>query len=202
MRTMLAVALDTVRASGRTVVVRLMVVAMLLAALVCGLVAKRFDPATPGGEPRFGTVFQSAPSSFFAEIWYQAYASAGAASDKERAALARRLQHVSELRRVKDDIRRETDLTDYERSVQVWFFICLSQIVFRVGMLFFVGVAAGYLPDLMRTGAIDAVVSKPVRRTHVYVGKLLGGLLIFWTALVSAHAVLFVTVGARPVSGT
>lgn len=64
---------------------------------------------------------------------------------------------------------------------------------FTIGLLLFIGACAGYFPGLLAEGAVDVVITRPVSRLSVYLGKYFGGLVLF--ALVMTALVVFVWIG-------
>src|SRR5690606_26878528 len=67
--------------------------------------------------------------------------------------------------------------------------------IFLISMFGFIAVCAVYIPNMIESGSIDLVLSKPLRRWQIYFGKYLGGLLLYSVALTVAYILLFVGVG-------
>lgn len=73
----------------------------------------------------------------------------------------------------------------------------VSFAIYTISMLMFIAACAGYFPALLEAGAIDIVLAKPLERWKVFLGKYLGGLALFATALFGAYLLLFVGLGLR-----
>jgi ABC-type transport system involved in multi-copper enzyme maturation permease subunit len=59
--------------------------------------------------------------------------------------------------------------------------------LYTLTMLFFIFGAASIMPDTLKAGTVDLLVSKPIGRLRIYLGKYFGGLL-----LIAANLAIFV----------
>lgn len=82
------------------------------------------------------------------------------------------------------------------RGVEMVLFI-FSSGAFSLSMLLFIAACAGYFPNMLESGGIDMVLSKPLDRLRVYLGKFLGGLVLFTAAVALAYLVVFLGLGIR-----
>jgi ABC-type transport system involved in multi-copper enzyme maturation permease subunit len=94
--------------------------------------------------------------------------------------------------------QRSPGMTAVAKGVEVWI-SWVTSVLFWVTMLGFVAAAAGYFPGLMKAGAIDLVLAKPLSRVEIFAGKYLGGLALCAVALGASE--LVVLVGLRLVAG-
>jgi ABC-type transport system involved in multi-copper enzyme maturation permease subunit len=122
-------------------------------------------------------------------------------------ARARAEQTAKELERVEQEVsasaqalvaQRAPSMTPVAKGVEVWI-SSVTSVIFLVVMLGFVAAAAGYFPGLMKAGAIDLVLAKPISRVEIFFGKFLGGLGLCAVALGASELVLLV--GLRVVTG-
>jgi ABC-type transport system involved in multi-copper enzyme maturation permease subunit len=115
-----------------------------------------------------------------------------------------RAEHAAkELERIEQDVtaeaqalvaQRSPGMTPVAKGVEVWT-SGVATLVFVITMLGFVSAAAGYFPGLMKAGAIDLVLAKPVSRAEIFWGKYLGGLGLCAAALVGSELVVLVGLG-------
>jgi ABC-type transport system involved in multi-copper enzyme maturation permease subunit len=94
--------------------------------------------------------------------------------------------------------QRSPGMTPVAKGVEVWT-SGVASLVFWITMLGFVAAAAGYFPGLMKAGAIDLVLAKPISRVEIFWGKYLGGLGLCAVALGTSELVILV--GLRAVTG-
>jgi ABC-type transport system involved in multi-copper enzyme maturation permease subunit len=80
------------------------------------------------------------------------------------------------------------------RAVEVFLYFIASAI-FTVSMLMFLAASAGYIPNMLESGAIDIVLAKPVDRLQIWLGKYVGGLALYAAAIGAAYFIIFVGVG-------
>jgi hypothetical protein len=122
-------------------------------------------------------------------------------------ARARAEQTAKELERLEQEAtagaqalvaQRSPGMTPVAKGVEVWT-SGVASLVFWITMLGFVAAAAGYFPGLMKTGAIDLVLAKPISRVEIFWGKYLGGLGLCAVALGASELVILV--GLRAVTG-
>jgi len=82
------------------------------------------------------------------------------------------------------------------RGVEMVLFI-FSSGAFSLSMLLFIGACSSYFPNMLESGGIDMVLSKPLDRLRIYLGKFLGGMVLFTAAVAFAYFVVFVGIGIR-----
>lgn len=80
------------------------------------------------------------------------------------------------------------------KGVEVWTSKATS-LLFWIIMFGFISAGAGYFPGMMKAGTIDLVVSKPIGRFQIFLGKYLGGLGLCTAALFGSELVLLVGLG-------
>ncbi len=195
MRALLAVVYDTWHESKRQIVFILLIAMLVLLSIITVALPQTFEPQI-GDEPGFGTVFSDEPNDFFSEMWWQNYMTNLAAEEDVQMGKpgSGRFMRWAESRRA--ELEDEIDTTPYEQSVQAWLQLCVSAF-FTISMLAFIAACAGYFPRMMREGAVDAVVSKPTSRLSIFLGKYIGGLALFFVAMLACHVLIYVGIGAR-----
>ncbi|MHC4839581.1 MAG: ABC transporter permease [Planctomycetota bacterium] len=77
----------------------------------------------------------------------------------------------------------------YMGSIAFW--------LFRIALFGFIAISAGYIPNMIESGSIDIVLSKPIRRWQLYFGKYLGGLGLFSVVMSITWAVTFTIMGIK-----
>ncbi len=87
-------------------------------------------------------------------------------------------------------------MPEYQRGVEYYIHVVVGG-MFKVTMLLFIAACAGYFPAMLSSGAIDIVLSKPVDRLQIYLGKYLGGIVLYVAAIVAFNTLLFVGIGMR-----
>lgn len=89
---------------------------------------------------------------------------------------------------------RSIRLSPLERGVEVW---CskVTVVLLWIVVIGFIFTAAGYFPGLMKAGAIDLVIAKPIHRWQLFIGKYLGGLGLSAAALLASDLALVVGLG-------
>jgi ABC-type transport system involved in multi-copper enzyme maturation permease subunit len=102
---------------------------------------------------------------------------------------------------VNDEVRRITDertanIDKLQKGVEYWLSEWV-QLLFTVSLLIYLFICAGYVPNMIEAGSIDLVLSKPIRRSHIYFGKYLGGLLLYTVIMVTAYVLIFTGVGVK-----
>jgi ABC-type transport system involved in multi-copper enzyme maturation permease subunit len=90
--------------------------------------------------------------------------------------------------------RRAPGISALAKGVDVWT-SRVTVLLFWIIMLGFLSAAAGYFPGMMKAGAIDLMVSKPLSRFQLFMGKYLGGLGLCTAALLGSELVLLVGLG-------
>lgn len=123
---------------------------------------------------------------------------------QRRRALARerdfKNQQLKELRetvrnQVNETIeKRTTGMSKMQKGVEYWL-AGASYAIFLLSMLGFIAACAVYIPNMLETGSVDLVLSKPIRRWQLYLGKYVGGLGLYSVALALAYIVVFVGIG-------
>jgi ABC-type transport system involved in multi-copper enzyme maturation permease subunit len=91
---------------------------------------------------------------------------------------------------------RTKGLSKLEKGAE-WWLASVVQMLYMVAMIGFIAVCAGYFPGMLEAGNVDLMMSKPIRRWHIYFGKYVGGLLLFSLILLIAYVLIFVGVGFK-----
>jgi len=100
-------------------------------------------------------------------------------------------------RQVNETLRERTEhIDDVQRGIEFWL-ASMAQFIYTISMLGFIAVCAGYIPNMIASGSIDLVLSKPINRWQVFFGKYVGGLVLFSLALIIVYIAIFVGVGLR-----
>jgi ABC-type transport system involved in multi-copper enzyme maturation permease subunit len=89
---------------------------------------------------------------------------------------------------------RAAGLSALAKGVEVWS-SGVTVVLLWIVMFGFISTAAGYFPGMMKAGAIDLVVAKPIHRFQLFIGKYLGGLGLCSAALLTSELVLIVGLG-------
>jgi ABC-type transport system involved in multi-copper enzyme maturation permease subunit len=98
---------------------------------------------------------------------------------------------------VNRQIRERTEgISDLQRGTEFWL-ASMAQFIYTIAMIGFIAICAGYIPNMIAAGSIDLVLSKPVKRWHIFFGKYVGGLILFSLALIVIYIAIFVGVGFR-----
>jgi ABC-type transport system involved in multi-copper enzyme maturation permease subunit len=102
---------------------------------------------------------------------------------------------------VNDEIRavieqRSPGLSAVHKGVQVWLSWGIYGLVY-LSILGFIAAGSGFFPSMLASGAIDLLVSKPVRRWEIFFAKYLSGLALMSAAMLGALVLLFVSMGLR-----
>lgn len=104
-------------------------------------------------------------------------------------------RHVrNEVNRLIDE--RTRDISPMRKGAE-WWLGTIASWIFSIAMIGFIAICAGYIPNMLESGSIDLVLSKPIRRWHVFFGKYVGGLLLFSIALVILYVIIFVFFGIK-----
>ncbi len=203
---------DTWQQSKQQVVFIVMLVVMLVV-LIAGIALPRAI-VTADGEKRFGTILSERPINYFSQQWTDEYArTLGMGDDASRNAALRNIAndntlsqaargeklrtYYSEQRRLRDEaVSRASGMPEYQRGVEYFIHVVVGG-MFKVTMLLFIAACAGYFPAMLSSGAIDIVLSKPVDRLQIYLGKYLGGIVLYVAAIVAFNTLLFVGIGMR-----
>jgi ABC-type transport system involved in multi-copper enzyme maturation permease subunit len=98
---------------------------------------------------------------------------------------------------VNRQLRARTEgISDLQRGAEFWL-ASMAQFIFTISMLGFIAVCAGYIPNMLESGSVDLMLSKPIRRWQIYFGKYVGGLLLFSAAVIALFIVIFIGIGLR-----
>jgi ABC-type transport system involved in multi-copper enzyme maturation permease subunit len=102
---------------------------------------------------------------------------------------------------VNDEVKRVTDertasISKMQKGVEYWLSEAV-QFLFSVSLLIYLFICAGYVPNMIEAGSIDLVLSKPIRRSHIYFGKYFGGLLLYSMIMVIAYVLIFAGIGVK-----
>lgn len=128
--------------------------------------------------------------------------SALAEAEKSRAAAEKKTAELrEELDRLRDQAQalvdaRASGITPLRKGVEVWL-SSAAGFLFVLGMWGFVAASAGYFPGMLAAGAVDVLVSKPVWRYQIFLGKYAGGLVLYTAALLVTYLLVFAGVGIR-----
>lgn len=196
MNAFLAIISDTWLQSRRQVVFIIMAFLLLLLSIVTAVV-----PTVGKGEDgneTFAFLWYE-PVTFLDEWWVQTYTMSLIVQSDEK------LNPWSEEGRAQERIFREkrreveqnsTHISHVQRSIE-----CLAafavELIFMVGMLLFIGASASYFPNMLESGAVDVVLSKPLTRGYVLLAKYLGGLALFTVLIIACYSILVVGLGLR-----
>jgi len=128
-----------------------------------------------------------------------------AARDEKRA-LEMQLDELSAKRRdLEKEERSRVDRTIEQRTgrisrlqkgVEAWLGNMASYL-FLISMLGFIAACSAYVPAMIEAGSIDLVLSKPIRRWHLYFGKYVGGMLLYSLMMLGCYVEVFVVMGVR-----
>jgi ABC-type transport system involved in multi-copper enzyme maturation permease subunit len=120
--------------------------------------------------------------------------------------LQRRMEAMEEQNReldrfVRNEVNRQIELrsggiTPMRKGAE-WWLGTIAAWIFSISMIGFIAISAGYIPNMLESGSVDLVLSKPIRRWHIFFGKYVGGLLLFSLALVILYVIIFVFFGIK-----
>jgi len=91
---------------------------------------------------------------------------------------------------------RTADISKLQKGVEYWLQSAVY-FFFMVSLLVYIFVCSGYIPNMIESGSIDLVLSKPIRRWQIYFGKYVGGLLLYSVVLLAAYILIFIGIGFR-----
>lgn len=203
---------DTWKQSRQQVVFIVMLAVMLLF-LIVGITLPR-PIVHQDGTKEFGTVLSDKPVTFFADRWTDEYAKTLQKGDEatrnadtirvftdEKLTRPERQRRMQEMMRERELARNEavakaTDIPVYQRSVEYYVQLVVST-MFKITMLLFIAICAGYFPAMLATGAVDIVLSRPLSRLQIYSSKYLGGIVLYTAAIVAFCVLLYVGIGLR-----
>ncbi len=148
---------------------------------------------------RYAFIWTDGPIDFFHEYWNQAYLGAEIAASGEKLSpfdgdSQQEMQNRAEALDRRFQVEKST--SKLQRSVESVFDWSMS-FFYTISMILFIAACAGYFPGLLAAGAVDVVLSKPISRFYIFVGKYLGGLLLFAIAVLLATTILYFGMGMR-----
>jgi|GEM_PF-2824418 len=91
--------------------------------------------------------------------------------------------------------RRSADISDLQKALEATL-MDLTTFLTVLTMLGFIAASSGYFPGLIAQGSVDSVLSRPVSRLQVFLGKYVGGLALISAALFACWLATFVSMGA------
>ncbi|HGY91189.1 MAG TPA: ABC transporter permease [Planctomycetes bacterium] len=185
MRAFLAIVGDTARLARSQTVFYVLAALLVLMSLGFVIVVKPVE--NEKGEKYLSFIFGEPKDRHLETTWYGGYA------ESTQINIDQEDLNDSEKRmaRIEKMMEEASGLSRYERSVQGWHYT--AQIVlFTVTMWLFLAACAGYFPGLMKEGAVDVVLAKPVPRWLVFLGRFVGGLILLAIVLLVAQTILFV----------
>jgi ABC-type transport system involved in multi-copper enzyme maturation permease subunit len=98
---------------------------------------------------------------------------------------------------VNRQLRERTEgISDLQRGAEFWL-ASMAHFIFTISMIGFIAVCAGYIPNMIESGSIDLMLSKPIKRWHIFFGKYVGGLILFSLAIIVVFIAIFVGVGMK-----
>jgi ABC-type transport system involved in multi-copper enzyme maturation permease subunit len=83
-----------------------------------------------------------------------------------------------------------------QKGVQIWLYNYATFLLI-LSMFGFIAASAGYFPDMVASGAVDILISKPVRRIDLFIGKYLGGMALYAAVAVICYTTVLVGIGIR-----
>ncbi len=190
MSAFLAIVGDTARlARSQTV---FYILAGLLLLISSGFVIAVKTAENEKGEKYLTFIFGEPKDRHLEMAWYGGYA--------EAAQLDARNENVDDHEdrqaRREEIMREASGLGRFDRAVQGWHYS--AQItLFTITMWLFLAACAGYFPGLMKEGAVDVVLAKPVPRWLVFFGRFIGGLFLLAVVLLVAQTILFAGLGMK-----
>ncbi len=207
MRALMAIVGDTWRQSKQQVVFILMAIMLLV---IAGM-AIGFPKAivAPDGTRQFGLVFSDQPTSVFSQMWVGKYRETQQTEQERRVDPNKYLKEdgTYDQKKQQEDWEKlekaqikamdaATNLTEFRRSVEAWILLTVG-LMFTFSMWLFIAACAGYFPDLLAAGAVDCVLAKPLSRLRIFLGKYLGGLVLFSAAIIAFCSIVYVGIGLR-----
>lgn len=199
MNAMLAIIGDTWRQSRQQIVFLIMCGLLLVTAITGSLLCKQV--VDEDGTERVGFAWQTEESAeFLEEIWVVSYANTLVVDSGEQldpmAAMEDPDAYEERMQAFRAAVEKKDSTSPARRATETYLtFVCSA--IYAISMLLFIGASAGYFPNMLESGGVDIVVSKPIRRYQIYLGKYIGGLALFSAALVTTYFIVFVGVGLR-----
>jgi ABC-type transport system involved in multi-copper enzyme maturation permease subunit len=195
MSPMWAIVLDTWRQSRQQVVFIIMMGLLILHALVT--VAMTGKMTDEDGVEHVELAFDEGPARILEEMWVATNAQIRLGRGEEDfdprdPEAAKQIQDLL-VERAKVDAESAPPL---RRGVETMIFV-YANFSFTLSMLLFIGACAGYYPNMLESGGIDMVLAKPLDRLKVFLGKYLGGLVLFSALIALVYLVVFFGIGIR-----
>lgn len=199
MNAMIAIISDTWRQSRQQIVFLIMCGLLLVTAVAGSLLVKK--TVDENGEDRVGFAWKTEESAVvLEEIWVASYANTLVVDSGETldpmAAVDDPEAYEERMEAFRTAVEAKDSTPPARRATETYLtFVCST--IYAISMLLFIGASAGYFPNMLEAGGVDIVVSKPIRRYQIYLGKYLGGLALLAAALVGTYFIVFVGVGLR-----
>lgn len=195
MSAILAIIGDTWKQSKQQVVFIIMLVLLLITAAAGIIIPTVVED--DNGEAVVGTIFSDEPADFLEYVWYGSYVEALRVSGHADSMEIPEEDSMEISKESRDKLREKTkEITTLEKGAQAVTLLTVGA-CFSIALLLFIAAASGYFPALLASGAVDVVLSKPLSRARILIGKYLGGLILFSTAMLATHTILFVGIGLR-----
>lgn len=194
-----AIVMDTWRQSRQQVVFFLMAGFLLIVAIAGTFSIKSIEA---DGEPRVALAWMDEPFVPLEELWTYTYAGTLLRDGEGLRGMAdlspedQQVQLEAQLDATVKTAEAESNTSLVRRGAEMWM-SSIGGVVFTFAMLFFLGASAGYFPAMLESGAVDIVLSKPIDRLRIYLGKYVGGLVLFAAAMTVTYLFLFVGLGLR-----
>jgi ABC-type transport system involved in multi-copper enzyme maturation permease subunit len=198
MNAFLAIVGDTWRQSRQQVVFIILLVIMLLGTAAVIILPKVI--VDESGEKRLGILRSETPWNGPEDDWVDSYAASlmenggekvNPFTDKGRKeVLALQIKYRAEAEaKAKAVPRLQRGVEMLAHNYASW--------IYTIAMALFIAAAAGYFPDLLSAGAVDVVLSKPISRLQLVLGKYCGGLSLLSLAILVSYGIVCVGLGLR-----
>jgi len=148
------------------------------------------DAVAGAWEPKFAWAWQDEPDEFLDSFWRQQYA---AQRQAEAAHEDRELEPGAGMAYA-DDLAAE--VTHLQRSLEVLIQFSVTAI-YPVSMLLFIAACSAYFPLMVTSGAVDVVLARPVGRLRIFLGKYVGGLVLFAGVVLVTYLIVWAGIGLR-----
>lgn len=148
-------------------------------------------------EPRFGFIWSDTPDNFLYGLWEMTFAQGVGLRETGKVEMD---QDDLEERFKNSRKEREAllkDKTHLEISTEVFLSQGVMWLVFTVTMLLFIAASASYFPGMLAAGAVDVVVSRPVSRLRIFLGRYFGGLVLYAAIVFGTAGLLWLAMGLR-----
>lgn len=197
MTAFLAIVLDTWRQSRQQVVFLVMLAMLALVAVATIVVPQPFEQ--PDGSERIGFVFADEASPFLERTWETLYAQSLMVHSDAPVNMLDAEALDAEQERIRPLIEaaiNDSGISMKQRSVEVIMSMVVG-LIYTLSMLLFLAACAGYFPNMLESGAIDIVLSRPMDRLHIFLGKYFGGLALYAAAIGGTFMLIYIGVGLR-----